>query len=105
MASLFFSLNKYIIEWPFDLQMYVSRLGHTDGDDHPVFILLTDHSIYFLNQNQTDLKFLKDSSVPYSSIDYISVRSSCINTSYLVELEIPCVSGKISIIWSKIILV
>lgn len=69
--------------------MYVSRLGHTDGDDHPVFILLTDHSIYLLNQNQTDLKFLKDSSVPYSSIDYISVRSTFIITGYLVE--IPCV--------------
>lgn len=58
------------------IRMYVSRLGHTDGDDHPVFILLTDHSIYFLNQNQTDLKFIKDSSVPYSSIDYISLTIS-----------------------------
>ena len=55
--------------------MYVSRLGHTDGDDHPVFILLTDHSIYLLNQNQSDFKFIKDSFIPYSSIDYISVSS------------------------------
>lgn len=58
------------------IRMYVSRLGHTDGDDHPVFMLLTDHNIYLLNQSQTDFKFMKDSCVPYSSIDYISLTIS-----------------------------
>ncbi|XP_061197272.1 pleckstrin homology domain-containing family M member 2-like [Saccostrea echinata] len=58
------------------VRMYVSRLGHTDGDDHPVFILLTDHGIYLLNQNQSNFKFIKDCSIPYSSIDYISLTIS-----------------------------
>ncbi|XP_062590426.1 pleckstrin homology domain-containing family M member 2-like [Saccostrea cucullata] len=58
------------------VRMYVSRLGHTDGDDHPVFILLTDHGIYLLNQNQSNFTFIKDCSIPYSSIDYISLTIS-----------------------------
>ncbi|XP_048772912.1 uncharacterized protein LOC125678468 isoform X2 [Ostrea edulis] len=58
------------------IRVYVSRVGHTDGDDHPVFILLTDHGIYLLNQNQSDFKFIKDFSIPYSSIDYITLTIS-----------------------------
>ncbi|KAK3105695.1 hypothetical protein FSP39_003649 [Pinctada imbricata] len=55
------------------IKMYATRVAHTDGDPQPVFVLISDLSLYLLSQNQGDHSFIKDNVIPLSSIDYISL--------------------------------
>ena len=55
------------------VKVFATTQGHTDGECIPVFLTLTDRAIYFLNQKQSDHRFYKDVSIPFTSVDYISI--------------------------------
>ncbi|CAG2221516.1 PLEKHM2 [Mytilus edulis] len=55
------------------VKIFATTQGHTDGECIPVFLTLTDRSIYFLSQKQSDHRFYKDISIPFSSVDFITI--------------------------------
>ncbi|XP_063409233.1 pleckstrin homology domain-containing family M member 2-like isoform X1 [Mytilus trossulus] len=55
------------------VKIFATTQGHTDGECIPVFLTLTDRSIYFLSQKQSDHRFYKDISIPFSSVDFINL--------------------------------
>ncbi|CAC5400911.1 PLEKHM2 [Mytilus coruscus] len=65
------------------VKIFATTKGHTDGECIPVFLTLTDRSIYFLSQKQSDHRFYKDISIPFSSVDFINVS----NDSGICNLE------------------
>ncbi|CAI9740620.1 Hypothetical predicted protein [Octopus vulgaris] len=63
------------------LKMFVTREGQNEGQTTHVFVVITAQSIYLLKQNTGDQKFIKESSIPFHELDYISlsVNSQVIN--------------------------
>ncbi|XP_033763977.1 pleckstrin homology domain-containing family M member 2-like [Pecten maximus] len=58
------------------IKAFASRTGHTEGEAKTLFLLVTNHALHLLSQDQSDHRFVKDSSIPYQQLDYISLSLS-----------------------------
>ncbi|OWF41230.1 pleckstrin homology domain-containing family M member 2-like [Mizuhopecten yessoensis] len=58
------------------IKAFASRTGHTEGEAKTVFLLVTNRALHLLSQAQSDHRFVKDSSIPYQQLDYISLSLS-----------------------------
>jgi len=53
--------------------MFLTSVGHADGDLRPIYVLISDHALYMLSA--TDSKtYKKKAVVTFKEIDYITVR-------------------------------
>ena len=57
----------------FVYQMYETCVGHTEGDLHPVYLIVTDGALYLLTTKYGSTKFHREAVVPFKELDYISV--------------------------------
>ncbi|KAL5015269.1 hypothetical protein ScPMuIL_009539 [Solemya velum] len=57
------------------LKMYGCRLGHTEGEDKIVFAVVTNKHLYLLQQKHSDHRFLVDSVISFTELDFISVSN------------------------------
>ncbi|XP_069115023.1 pleckstrin homology domain-containing family M member 2-like [Argopecten irradians] len=58
------------------IKAFATRTGHTEGEANTVFLLVTNRALHLLSQTQSDHHFVKDSSIPYQQLDYISLSLS-----------------------------
>ncbi|XP_060083920.1 pleckstrin homology domain-containing family M member 2-like [Ylistrum balloti] len=58
------------------IKAFATRTGHTEGEAKTLFLLVTNRALHLLSQTQSDHRFVKDSSVSYQQLDYISLSLS-----------------------------
>ena len=77
---IFTGMNVYSCLVPF--QLFLTALGHTEGDLEPVYTMVTTRGLYLLTcygrsgsgLPNANTRFQKHSHVKYTELDYISVK-------------------------------